>query len=130
MQELEELRQDTQGPAAHDRDLVLSHMLSALDVKMRWVDDGPFLLWRLFDPEGPAVPGRRLAERGQLVEAGGRPHRVVERFTGAGALRSAMQAFAAGAGMSAELEGRLSRTALGRSTTPGRRPATGTQARS
>ena len=28
------------APAAHDRDLVLSLVLGALDVKMRWVDDG------------------------------------------------------------------------------------------
>ena len=114
MQELEELRLESQGPAAHDRDLVLSHMLGALDVKMRWVDDGPFLLWQLFDPSGPAVAGRMLAERDQLVEAGGRPHRVVEHFAGAGALRSAMSAFAAGAGMSAQLEEEVKSYCLGK----------------
>ena len=114
MQELQEMREDSQGPWADERLPVLSHMLSALDVKMRWVDDGPFLLWRLFDPDGPAVAGRMLAERDQLVEAGGRAHRVVERFTGAGALRRPMQAFAAGAGMSAELEEEVKSYCLGK----------------
>ena len=114
LQELEELQQSQGDSQGRDRDLILGHMLSALHVKMRWVDDGPFLLWRLFDPEGPAVAGRMLAERDQLVEAGGRPHRVVERFTGPGTLRSAMQSFAAGAGMSAELEKEVKSYCLGK----------------
>ena len=100
LSEVEALRRNAASEHA-DADLVLGQLLASLQLKMRWVDDGPFLLWQL---PSPSVAVRMLGQRDALVQAGGQPHRVVELFLNPDSeLRKEMEAHAAGGPVSAQL---------------------------
>ena len=76
LSELQSLRAAAAAQHA-DADNLVGQMLASLQLKMRWVDDGPFLVWQL---PCPGVALRMLQERDAVVQGGGQPHRVVEVF--------------------------------------------------
>ena len=103
--ELQDLRDALMSETPDWGDAVVVRIMHTLKLKMAWVDQGPALVWQALEP---ASAKKLLDERDALVAAGGLPHRVTEIFAAPGSeMRAAMEAHAAGGGMSACLREEL-----------------------
>ena len=61
------------GPIAEEVSMACTSLLSTLQVKFNWVDELPYLVWRL---QSPAMANRFVQDYDAQVAAGVQPHRV------------------------------------------------------
>ena len=75
-------------------------ILGNLRMKMAWVWEEPYLVWRAHEP---SVAQELIAKHDAMISQGKSPHRVTSYLCGVGSLRADMLAYAGGGGLSERL---------------------------